>query len=594
VVAVSARSYSCFAFAAYQTTLPALFTYPFTFDRSKLCLLKRNLFIKQVKVFLLLCSLLLATAFATKAAGTDELLNELTQVLANKPAYFKQRTDRIAALTEQFQAHQADDELKFATGLRIYQEYKSFKYDSAFTYAQRLLQLATKIKSPEKIEASKLNLAFIQVSSGMFKEAFESLESVNPTRLDSASRVELYFTKARAYSDLADFNSSTYYRPIYTAKAVAYSDTALAYCRPGSYQALAVQGFYYLKTNNIKASEQLYKQILSLPKLSLPQLAVNASTAAYVAELSGKPEEAFQLLIRAAIADVQSATTETLALYKLSDLCYQQGDLKHAYTFIQNAREDAAFYNARLRQVQISSIFSVIEGERISIIERQRKTLGIYAIATTVLALLVIAFAAVIFRQLRRLQRAEVTISAINEALQENNAHLSQLNQQLSAANHKLNEANVIKDEYIGYYFNITSEYIDRIEGFKSALDKSLANKQYISTQRIIDSINIKRERNELFKGFDGVFLKLFPHFVADFNELLKPEERIHLTEDQLLTAELRLFALIRLGIDDSERISKILGYTINTVYTYKARTKKKSKYPSEEFEDRVRAIQAV
>jgi uncharacterized coiled-coil protein SlyX len=539
-------------------------------------------------------ALLLATAFATKAAGTDELLNELTQVLANKPAYFKQRTDRIAALTEQFQAHQADDELKFATGLRIYQEYKSFKYDSAFTYAQRLLQLATKIKSPEKIEASKLNLAFIQVSSGMFKEAFESLESVNPTRLDSASRVELYFTKARAYSDLADFNSSTYYRPIYTAKAVAYSDTALAYCRPGSYQALAVQGFYYLKTNNIKASEQLYKQILSLPKLSLPQLAVNASTAAYVAELSGKPEEAFQLLIRAAIADVQSATTETLALYKLSDLCYQQGDLKHAYTFIQNAREDAAFYNARLRQVQISSIFSVIEGERISIIERQRKTLGIYAIATTVLALLVIAFAAVIFRQLRRLQRAEVTISAINEALQENNAHLSQLNQQLSAANHKLNEANVIKDEYIGYYFNITSEYIDRIEGFKSALDKSLANKQYLSTQRIIDSINIKRERNELFKGFDGVFLKLFPHFVADFNELLKPEERIHLTEDQLLTAELRLFALIRLGIDDSERISKILGYTINTVYTYKARTKKKSKYPSEEFEDRVRAIQAV
>ena len=129
-----------------------------------------------MRIFLFLCSLLLITAFDAKPTGKDELLDELTQALATKAAYFKQRTDRIAALTKQFDAHKTDDELKFALGLRIYQEYKSFKYDSAFTYAQRLLQLATKIKSPEKVEAFKLNLAFIQVSSGMFKEAFESLE----------------------------------------------------------------------------------------------------------------------------------------------------------------------------------------------------------------------------------------------------------------------------------------------------------------------------------------------------------------------------------------------------------------------------------
>ncbi len=183
------------------------------------------------------------------------------------------------------------------------------------------------------------------------------------------------------------------------------------------------------------------------------------------------------------------------------------------------------FYNTRLRQVQISSIFSVIEGQRISIIERQRKTLGIYSIITTVLILLVIAFATVIFRQLKRMQRAEATISAINETLQANNEHLSLLNQQLNEANHKLNEVNVIKDEYIGYYFNVNSEYIDKIERVKLALEKSLANKQYNSAQRIIDAINIKTERNELFKGFDTVFIKLFPNFVEAFNFLLRPED---------------------------------------------------------------------
>lgn len=547
-----------------------------------------------MRIFRLLCALLFSTAFSAKATGANELVDKLTQVLAHKPAYVKQRTDRIAVLTKQFNAHRAADEQKYELGLRIYQEYKSFKYDSAFAYAQRLVLLATKLNSPAKVEASKLNLAFIQVSSGMFKEAFESLASIRPAQLDSAGRAALYFTQARAYSDLVDFNSSEYYRPAYIAKAVAYSDTALAYCRPGSYQWLTVQGFRYLKRNNIKASAQVYQRILSLPQLTLPQLAVNASTAAYVAELSGQPAEAFRLLTQAAIADVESATTETLALYKLAALCYQQGDLRHAYLFIQNARQDAAFYNARLRQVQISSIFSVIEGERISIIEQQRKTLSVYAVATTVLALLVIAFAAVIWRQLRRLQRAEGTISAINQTLRASNANLNQLNQQLSAANDKLHEANLIKEEYIGYYFNITSEYIDRLEDYKNALANSLANKQYANAQHLVDSLNIKRERHDLFRGFDGVFLKLFPHFVADFNELLKPEERIRLADDQLLTAELRLFALIRLGIDDSERISKILGYTINTVYTYKARTKKKSRYPGEEFENRVRAIQAV
>ena len=547
-----------------------------------------------MKLFLSLCLLLLITTIGAAAGSTDKLLDELTQALEKKDSYFKQRADRIAKLTKQFKSQQDSDEAKFTVGLRIYQEYKSFKYDSAFMYAQRLLQLATASKKQEKIEASKLNLAFIQVSSGMFKEAFENLQSIDPTPLDSASRVELYFTKARAYADLADFNGSAYYLPIYTAKAIAYSDTALHYCRAGSYQALAVQGFRYLKSKNLKGSELVYSRILAMSNLTLHQVAVNASSAAYVAELSGKQEESLQLLVRAAIADVKSATTETLALFKLSDLCYQRGDLKHAYIFIKNAREDAAFYNARLRQIQMSSIFTVIEGERVSIIERQRKSLGVYAIATTALVVLVLTFAVVIFRQLKRLQKAEATISAINETLLTNNEHLSQLNQQLKEVNHQLNEVNVIKDEYIGYYFNITSEYIDRVEGFKSALEKSLHSKQYVSTQRIVDSINIKKERNDLFKGFDKVFLKLFPHFVADFNSLLKPDEQIHLSEDQLLTAELRIFALIRLGIDDSERISKILGYTISTVYTYKTRAKKKSIYPSEEFEERVRSIQAV
>ncbi len=547
-----------------------------------------------MKFFVAIFLLLGAVPSQVRAAGSDAPVQELIQVLDNKQAYFKQRTGRIAALTRQYQAHRAEDEAKLRLGLRIYEEYKSFKYDSAFVYARRLLQLATQIKNPQQIEVAKLNLAFVHISSGMFKEAFDLLETINPAPLDSVNRVELYFTKARAYSDLLDYNGNTYYRPAYLSRSMAYADSALHYCQPDSYAFLSILGFKYLKTNQLPACRAVYQRILSLPGLTQHQVAVNASSAAYVAELTGRTAEEVSLLIQASIADVKSATTETLALFKLSSLFYNRGDLKNSYTFIKNAREDAAFYNARLRQIQINTIFSVIEGQKINIIEQQRKTLTFYVVVMAVLVVLVISFATIIFRQLRRLQRAEATISVINDTLQANNEHLSQLNQQFHLTNQKLNEANIIKDEYIVYYFNINSEFIDKLEAVKFSLGKTLASKQYIGAQRLIDDINIKSERNELFKGFDRVFLKLFPDFVADFNALLRPEEQIHLPEDQLLNAELRIFALIRLGIDDGERISKMLGYTLNTVYTYKARTKRKSIYPSEEFEGLVRGIKTT
>lgn len=562
-----------------------------------------------------MCWLLAALVFHAQAADSDAPLQELLQVLDNKQVYFKQRTDRIAALTRQFRTHRASDNTRFALGLRIYQEYQSFKYDSAFVYAQRLLQLATQLKNPREIEVAKLNLAFVHISSGMFKEAFDLLETIDPAPLDSANRAELYFTQARAYSDLLDYDATAYYTARYRVRSMAAADSALSYCRPGSYDFLAVQGFKLLKTGQLAQCRAVYQRILRLPGLTQHQVAVNASSAAYVAELEKRPEAELRLLIQAAIADIKSATTETLALFKLSSLCYDRGDLKNSYAFIKSAREDATFYNARLRQMQINTIFSVIEGQKIDIIEQQRQSLTVYAVVTTALILLSIAFAAIIFRQLRKLQRAEAVISAANATLQANNEHLSELNEQFQAANRQLNEANqklneanalkdevnlklheanAIKDEYIVYYFNTSSEYIDKLEAIKSALGRSLASKQYVGSQRLIDDIDIRNERNELFKGFDQVFLKLFPNFVADFNALLREEEQIHLPAEQLLNAELRIFALIRLGIDDGERLSKMLGYTVNTIYTYKARTKKKSVYPSEEFETLVRGIKAT
>jgi hypothetical protein len=543
-----------------------------------------------VKRFFLLCTLLLNSLLACAGEGpgrTDSLLAELNQALARKEEYDGQRLNRIAALTTDFASGEASDNTRFDLGVRIYEEYKAFKYDSAFAYGQRIARLANRLRSPEKIELAKLKLAFVLLSSGLFKETFDTLDGIDPKQLSGPDRQTFYFLKTRAYSDLGNFNQDQVYRPAYYAKALAYADTALRFSRPGSYEYLEVQGFRAQKAGDLRAGAAVYRQVLRLPRLTLHQLAVSASTTASLYELAGQPGKAFELLLLSAIADVKTATKETTAIFKLSDYCYRQGDLQNAYAFIWEARENAAFYKARQRQIEISHVSSVIEGQKIDIIERQRKALKTYAVTMTALAGVVIAFAVATWVALRRLRRADRLVSAANQELRARNEELRHLND-------GLNEANKIKEEYIGYYFHNNSQYIDKLETLKKRVEALLGSKQYAGVQKLVDGVNIKTERNELLKGFDSVFLRLFPNFLAQFNALFRQEDRVVLADDQLLTAELRIFALIRLGIADSEQISRMLGYSINTIYTYKTRVKNRSVVPNEEFEARVQAIEAV
>ena len=542
----------------------------------------------QVKLFL---SILLLSAFGfgpcARASTTDSLLTTLNQVLSQRQHYDAQRLSRINFLRTEYAASHGDPDIQFRLGLRIYDEYKAYKYDSAFAYCLRINRLADQSGDANKVALAKLKLSFILLSSGMFKETFEVLDHLKARQLSAADQIDYYFLKARAYSDLGTFDQDEYYRPLNYAKSLAYADTARQLCRAVSYECLAVDGFIAQKKADLPAGLRFYQAVRQLPSLTPHQLAVSASTLASLYETHHQEQAAFELLLVAAIADVQSATKETLAIFKVSDYCYRRGDLQNAYRFIREARAEAAFYKARQRQVEISHISSLIEGEKVTIIEQQRQTLRRNSWVLAGLAAFGAVCTLVILTQLRRLQRADKRVLASNEELR---AAIGQLNQ----LNGRLNEANRIKDEYIGYYLNSNSQYIDKLEALKKSLIALLDSKQYTGLQRLLDGVNIKHERTVLFKNFDQVFLKLFPRFIPAFNTLFRPEDHVQLTEDQLLTAELRIFALVRLGIDDSERISRILGYSINTIYTYKTRVKNRSVLPNEEFEAQVRTLDAT
>jgi hypothetical protein len=515
------------------------------------------------------------------AEGYDSLLTRLNSVVDKKKQYDDVKLARIEKLKKDLvNAENPDLTLKYNTYLSLYNEYKSFNYDEAFNYAQRLQQVGHLLNDPEKIAYSRIKLGFILLSSGMFKETFDSLKTVNAKLLDTEARKEYYFLTARTYYDLADFDKDNYYTPIYNSRAEKYIDSGSMLCKANSFEFIYYNGLKLLKSGRTDKAINNLKVLISKYKLTDHEFAVTTSTLSDIYIRANQPENAIALLIQAAIADAKSSTKEAAAMTNLAQLLHQHGDVKNAYVFIKQAMDDAVYYGARQRKIQVSAILPVIAGERISYVEQQRQVLFLYASLLTVLAIIVVVFAVIIYKQLRKLKLADKVILEANHNLQE--------------SINKLNEADKIKEEYIGYYFNLIAEYINKLDKFKRSVDNKLTTKRYDDIRLLVNNINLTKEREELFINFDKAFLKIFPNFVHDYNALFSEENRVKLLPNQLLNTDLRIFALVRLGISDTEKIAHILEYSVNTIYNYKARIKGKSTISNDEFEHKIMEIKAV
>lgn len=304
--------------------------------------------------------------------------------------------------------------------------------------------------------------------------------------------------------------------------------------------------------------------------------AIATSSLGYIYSVTGNIDKAVEFLTKAAIADIKTATKETVALRNLANILFQQGEKKKAYRYIIMALDDATYYNARHRKIEIATILPIIEGERLAVVEGQKIKLIGYILALIILSVLVFVFLVVIYRQLGKINKVKLI-------LQETNQHLNLINKNLV-------EANKIKEEYIGYFFNINSEFIEKIDAFQKNIYRKVVSRQYDDVLSILKSTDLKRERENLYQNFDEIFLKLFPNFVTEFNHLLAEEDHIVLKKDELLTPELRIFALMRLGIRDNEKIARFLNYSVNTIYTYKAKIKSKTIF-RERFEEKLMSI---
>lgn len=527
--------------------------------------------------------------------STALLLNRLNQAIEASPRYDSAKVHTIRQLTADLAATPRSDLHALFNGcLKLYEEYKVFNYDSGFSYARQLQATALELSDPNLTTYARLKLGFCLLSSGMFKETLDSLNKIDIHGAPDSLQAEYYALKGRYYYDLGDFDNDAYNTPAYTLRGNLYMDSALQLYPTGSFSHSYYTALREIKINQRDKARVLFWDILRRPDLTGHQFAVAASTLSDIYIYYDRPDTAIVLLVKAAIADIQTSTKETAAIFNLAQLLYKRGDVRNASSYIEIAIRDAVFYGARQRKVQVSAILPLIEGEKVSRVEEQKTIFVTYSVIATFLLFVVIALAVTVSRQVRRLKTAQRIITEAHANVQAINGQLLETNNKLSEANSKLSEANKIKEEYIGFFFNADTESYARIEKFKKSLEQKIAYRKWDDIITLVNNTNFKKEREELLQNFDKVFLKLFPDFIERFNDLFAPEDKIQLKDQEFLNTDLRIFALIRMGIHENEKIARILEYSVNTINTYKTRIKNKSLVPNEIFEQRIMEIKTV
>ena len=542
-------------------------------------------------------TLALLLALSLQAMATDIDLEQeyrkLDKAIENTDRYVQQREDRIAKYKTALEVTN-DDGVQYEMCRHLYDEYHPYMSDSAIHYIGRCITLAERQGDHARADECRLLLAFQCTESGMYHEARDVLESIDVKRIDNTNNRRLYY--------------NTY----------AHLDRELGYyCKvpdlQSRYNAQADRYYSLIDTTNLSMNDDETLQIKELNRFAagdgegalrysdmrLKRVKKGTHPYAIVAfyryldyAMLGDSVQARYWVTQSALTDVENAVMDQGAMWELANLLMGDGDIDRAYRYIHFAWQCANRFNTVKRNNQISPVLTAISDNYEASLKRANRQLGVLAVVATLLAALLTGILFYSISQRKKLARARNELSESNAQLAQLNTELSGLNSRLSQTNAQLGESNRVKDEYVGRFIHLCSFYIDRLDEMRKQVNKMVKGKDLNALHRFTSDSEL-RDKNltELYEMFDSTFLHLFPNFVDDFNALLRPECRITLPEPGVLNTDVRIFALIRLGIEDSSRIAEFLHYSVNTIYNYRAKIKNGALGDRDTFEATVKAI---
>lgn len=535
-----------------------------------------------------------------------KLLHSLDSLLEQQDLFVRVKEERIKQLKMQYSRVKDVKEL-YAMNRMVYLEYRVYDADSALHYINKNIQLAQQTDNRTWEVVSLLEQSFVLTSSGLLTEALKAVSDIQPEELPQNLRSEYFGRLCTLYSRLRDYSSeNSQLSEHYNNLQKAFRDSVYLTATPDELRYWNCRAWLYLGTPEIEPVKQAFeenKQTLSNDSRKYSIATYNLS-AIYRSE--NNESKYLENLILSAMADIRSVNGDIGSLQEIAEYLFKHGEIDRAYNYILYCSQKAMLFHNRVRIVKMSHLQNQIYKAYQEQSRTQQKRLQASLIAVSFLFLVLIGAFLFIRKQMRRLKEANLKLDSTNQKLSVNmdalstahqrleevNMQLKDLNTQLQEVNDQLRESNYVKEEYIGYVFNICSTYISKLEEFRKNINRKLKVGQIEDVKAMTDSsATASNELKEFYQNFDTIFLHLYPDFVGDFNALLLPEEHIELKEGELLNTELRIHALIRLGITDSVKIADFLHCSAQTVYNNRLRTRNKSIIPKEDFINAVKKL---
>lgn len=528
---------------------------------------------------------------AAARESTAQLLAELDMVVEHRADYDAAREKRISDF-KKLAALSHDSKQIYAFYGKLFDEYRYYNTDSAFRYAQLKMNIASATADADRLCDSQLNFADIFSLTGMFKESLDILNKISPRNVPDYLRPYYYHLHKNIYGLMADYAVRPADKRRYDAIITEYRDSLLKIKSPSTIEYKVIMSEKLIDEKKFDAALSLLNGAMASIKPDDHNRAFLAYSLAQVYRQKKDTENETRYLAISAISDLQSAVKEYVSLRELALVLYDTGDIDRAYSYLKCSMEDAKDCNARLRTVEISKIFPIIDNAYNEKNEAQKLEILIALISISVLSLILIITIFVIYKQMKKLAVARHNLRSANDELSQLNSTLADSNSRLKDTNEQLSETNIIKEEYIGRYMDQCSTYIEKLELYRKSLYKIVASHNMEKLVEIVKSSRvIDEELKDFYRNFDDTFLRLFPDFVEHFNALLNEGERIYPKAQGELNTELRIYALIRLGITDSVKIAQFLRYSVTTIYNYRTRIRNRAMGERDEFEQKVMLI---
>ena len=523
---------------------------------------------------------------------------QIDKAIAEFPRYVAQREAKITAARNAFE--QSSGQQKYEESYRLYELYRPFVSDSAIYFLRQCIDIAEQQSDHNGSVRCRSQLAIRCSNIGLYDEALNILDSIRlGSGLDKLVLGTYYEAYNNVYGELSYYTRLDDMRQLYQRKEQYYKQLMFEHL-PATSESC------FLRREQAAQAEGKLKEAMAINdewmKTVEPGSHPYALTALYryiEHKLQGDSTQILYWLTESVLADIRNAAMDQGSMWELANELMLNGDLEKASSYISFTSDCANRYGSRQRNWQIAPLLTTIAKNYKAQSERNTAQLRMALILISVLALLLLGVLLFLHRRNRQLDAARQALkqsndelATANKQLADQTQELSTLNAQLSTLNSQLFESNRVKEEYIGRFMSLCSQYIDKLDDYRKMVNKKMKNKELEELFRISKSTELKeKELDELFLNFDSVFLHLFPNFVNDFNGLLQPEMRVQPKEENRLTTEIRIFALIRLGIEDSSKIAEFLHYSVNTIYNYRARIKNGAIGNREQFERQIKTL---